>query len=254
MKCCSNESDPLILQCGIRHEAHATFNIPFASLIRKSVTIMKRIRLFAFILTVLLAGACESFATLELDRDTLEFRSDASSITFRIKTTGKWSIYPDPLTEKRFYSLSADSGVGDAEVTVRVDNNSTIYHRTQDFIIKGTGESKRFSIVQVAPMPGVADIENYIVDPDVDGHIPGSGGTVIIAGFHSGMPSFRCDQTDVIIEGHTKNTIMHHYKATVPSCPTAEGRTIGFFLTLTTESGEVTLPYYFEQSGTGKND
>ena len=215
---------------------------------------MKRIHLYAFFLTVLLAGACESYTPLELDRDLLEFRSDASSITFRIKTTGKWSIYPDPIPETKFFSLSADSGVGDAEVTVRVDNNSTIYHRTQDFMIKGTDESKRLSIVQVAPMPGVAaDVVRRIDEPDADGRIPVSGGTVLLGGSHIGMPSLRCDQTDVIIEGHTKNIKWHYYKATVPSCPTAEGRTIGFFLTLTTESGEITLPYYFEQSGKGDN-
>ncbi len=62
-----------------------------------------------------------------------------------------------------------------------------------------------------------------------------------------GDHDFRCDCENVYVDTLSRKPDYHNYKAVVPASPTAEGRTIGFFLTLTTESGELTEPYYIKQ-------
>ena len=224
---------------------------------------MKNSILFAIVLTALLASSCESFSIfeigkdkeiLEVDTELLEFRATEQRISFHITSSGPWHIETDLQPETLFCTFSPERGAGDAWVTAAVKNNDTFYHRTQEFLIKGEKESKKLTITQPAHLPSI-DPENAFCrikgldEGSLLSSLPANGGTVEIGGFHFGIVSFSCDREDVSVDTLDQKPRFHHYKATVPACPTAKGRTIGFILTLTTESGELTQPYYVEQDG-----
>ena len=219
---------------------------------------MKKIVLLAFILMAFMAVSCEPIGKdkeiLEVDTELLEFRATEQRISFHITSSGPWHIETDLQPETLFCSFSPERGEGDAWVTAAVKNNDTFYHRTQEFLIKGEKESKKLTITQPAPLPSI-DPENAFCrikgldEGSLLSSLPANGGTVEIGGFHFGIVSFSCDREDISVDTLAQKPRFHHYKATVPACPTAEGRTIGFILTLTTESGELTQPYYVEQDG-----
>lgn len=223
---------------------------------------MKKIVLLAFILMAFMAVSCEDFSlfekdTLEVDKDSLTFRATEQRLSFHITTNGAWRIVENPQPERMFYTISPDYGDGDAWVMVTVYENGTPKNRSQEFLIKSAKDSKKLTITQPAHLPSI-DPENAFCrikgldEGSLLSSLPANGGTVEIGGFHFGIVSFSCDREDISVDTLDQKPRFHHYKATVPACPTAEGRTIGFILTLTTESGELTQPYYIEQDGRGE--
>ena len=224
---------------------------------------MKKIVLLAFILMAFMAVSCEIFSIieigkdkdiLEVDRDTLEFWSSELRISFHITSSDPWHIAADPQSETLFCTFSPERGDGDAWVTAEVKNNGTFYHRTQEFLIIGKNDSKKLVVTQHAPLPSLESEATFcwikgLGEGSLLSSIPVNGGTVEFGGFHFGKAFFSCDREDVSVDTLDQNSRYHLYKATVPACPTAEGRTIGFILTLTTESGELTQPYFIEQDG-----
>ncbi|MBQ6299278.1 MAG: BACON domain-containing protein [Bacteroidales bacterium] len=224
---------------------------------------MKNIILFAIVLTSLLASSCESFSLfeigkdkdiLEVDRDTLKFRPTEQRISFHITSGGPWRIVENPQPEHPFYTVSPESGNGDAWVMVTVYENMTIYHRLQEFLIKGEKVSKKLTIIQPAAPPSISMGSYYRIWSFAGNGpfstVPANGGIVVFTGAQFGLTTIRCDCEDVTFDySGPVSTIGFDYNATVPACPTEEGRTLGFFVTVTTESGELTQPYYVEQDG-----
>ena len=210
--------------------------------------------IFAGLLLVsVLTVSCESFRTLEVDKDYIECRGSENTVTIRIKTTGSWSVRPDlPLGATPFYTITPDSGRGDAEVMIHVDSNPSKSARSQDIRIVGKDESKTVTLVQKAPFPAI-ECDIYIQATDDAGHIPANGGKVAIGGGHFGDLVIRCDAEDVTFNRttfpHNAYTDVFVFYATVPACPKAEGRTIQFTVTGTTESGETSTTYSVIQSG-----
>ena len=224
---------------------------------------MKKCSIFTFILAALLAISCESFSLfeigkdkdiLEVDRDTLKFRPTEQRISFHITSGGPWRIIENPQPEHPFYTVSPESGNGDAWVMVTVYENMTIYHRSQEFLIKGEKVSKKLTIFQPAAPPSISKGSYYRIW-SFDGNgpfstVPANGGTIVFTGAQFGLTTIRCDCEDVTFDySGPVSTIGFDYNATVPACPTAEGRTLGFFVTITTESGELIYPFYIEQDG-----
>ena len=219
---------------------------------------MNKYYLLAFFLMAFLFGSCDIIIpeigkekyVLEVDTDTLKFRSTEQRISFLIKSNGAWHIQVNPQSQTTFCSFSPESGEGDAWVMVAAELNNTYYHRTEDILIQGEEDAKKLTITQTAPLPKLADRVCRIRGLDGGGllsTLPADGGIVEIVGFHFGQADFRCDCENVYVDTLSRKPDYHNYKAVVPASPTAEGRTIGFFLTLTTESGELTEPYYIKQ-------
>ena len=188
---------------------------------------------------------------LEVDADTLRFPSDEQKRALHITSNGAWHILGDPQSQTSFCSFSPESGEGDSWVMVAAERNGTFFHRTEDIIIRGEGVSKKLTIAQAVPLPVLADGTCRVRDWSGASlsTLPADGGTIEITGFHFGIITFRCDNEDVSVDTLSRKPGYHNYKAFVRACPTAEGRTIGFFLTLTTESGELTEPFFIEQDG-----
>ena len=219
---------------------------------------MKKIVLLAFILMAFMAVSCDNFSLfekdiLEVDKDSLTFRATEQRLSFHITTNGAWRIVENPQPERMFYTISPDYGDGDAWVMVTVYENGTPKNRSQEFLIKSAKDSKKLVITQVAPLPtinsnSVCSIYDFGGGDPVS-TVPANGGIVLIAGRHIGMATIQCDLEDISYETNSSNYEYHYFKALIPSCPTAERRTIGFILTLTTESGELIQPYYIEQDG-----
>ena len=224
---------------------------------------MKNSILFAIVLTAMLASSCESFSIfeigkdkeiLEVDTELLEFRATEQRISFHITSSGPWHIETDLQPETLFCSFSPERGAGDAWVTDAVENNDTFYHRTQEFLIKGEKVSKKLTIIQPAAPPSISMGSYYRIWSFAGNGpfstVPANGGIVVFTGAQFGLTTIRCDCEDVTFDySGPVSTIGFDYNATVPACPTEEGRTLGFFVTVTTESGELTQPYYVEQDG-----
>lgn len=209
---------------------------------------------FLALLLLFLTISCETYRTLEVDKDLIEFQADENTATLCIKTTGSWTISPaTPPGTHPFYAITPDSGRGNAEVLIRVERNSAKTHRSQVLNVVGEDESKTVTLFQKAPDPDV-EIECTIAEPDAMGQIPASGGIVRIGGAHTGDLVIRCDTEGVSFDRtsfpHAAYSGVFAFQATVPACPNAEGRTVTFYLTTTTESGEATFSCSAKQSGT----
>ncbi|MBQ6298880.1 MAG: BACON domain-containing protein [Bacteroidales bacterium] len=198
--------------------------------------------------------SCETYRTLEVNKDSIEFQADENTMALRIKTTGPWSIRPaTPPDTHPFYEITPDSGRGDAEVLIRVEHNYGKTHRSQELTVVGEDESKTVTLIQKGVDPYV-ESECIIAEPDAMGRIPASGGVVRIGGAHTGDLVIRCDTEGVSFDRtsfpHSAYKGVFVFQATVPACPNAEGRTVTFCLTTATESGEAAFSCSAKQSGT----
>lgn len=195
--------------------------------------------------------SCESFRTLEVDKENMEIKSDETTATFHITTGGSWSIKADsPSNATPFWTITPDHGRGETEVQVTFEPNITTKHRTLALHIKGIAEEKTLTLLQLAPMPYVEG-DCKIMEPDDYGKVPVNGGIVQLSGLRVGYITVRCEQEDITFDKTTVHAVpFYDFRATVPACPNPEGRTLGFFVTVSTESGETTIPYSIKQSGT----
>ena len=99
---------------------------------------MKKAIFAGLLLVSILTVSCETFRTLEVDKDYIECRGSENTVTIRIKTTGSWSARPDlPTGATPFYTITPDSGRGDAEVMIHVDSNPSKSARSQEILIVG---------------------------------------------------------------------------------------------------------------------
>ena len=237
---------------------------------------MKRYLQFSLFLPLLAAcllglSACESLGLVDTNNDSLNYGSEkgnqsfqvniskdslvfsaiADSLSFQVITEGSWKIETVSQSGAMpfWITVSPDHGNGNTEVQVTVERNSTTRHRTLELRVKGTSEEKKLTLFQPAPTPYLEG-ECNIMEPDARGKVSENGGVVQICGVRVGNITIRSAQEDIIFDKTTVQAIpFYDFRATVPKCPTPDGRTLEFFVTVSTETGEITIPYSVEQSG-----
>ncbi len=186
---------------------------------------------------------------VNISKNSLEFGAEKDSLSFQVITEGSWKIESQSGTMPSWTTISPDQGQGKTDVLVIVERNSTTRHRTLELRVKGTSEEKKLTLFQSAPTPYLEG-ECKIMEPDARGKVSANGGVVQICGVRVGDITIRSAQEDIIFDKTTVQAVpFYDFRATVPKCQNPEGRTLEFFVTVSTESGETTIPYSVEQSG-----
>jgi uncharacterized protein (TIGR02145 family) len=209
-------------------------------------------KLFPFLaLCLFVFAACEPDPVLSLDKDVIEFDAAGGSQTVAVSANNTWNVMVE--STDSFYTVSPTSGEGNGYITVTVQPNNTQAGRSGQVAVvcssRSTSMTKAFKINQPCPV-GKAEVEACVLDPDENGKVPATGGTVKLTLTSNGMWDISCDAADVVIKPKEGGlNIQNETTATVPACPVFEGRTITFSIRCETQSGATTTEYKVEQAG-----